>query len=275
MISRFFKKIIKKSTFLWNLHYNIKFYIEYFIAKILKRKIILSRSACLGQELFQIVSMGKKTLFISQQKMRFDLFLDQIKTKNKIMDGLVRKYLTNDSFLFPFIQEQTFLHWLSIKSDISFFMIDSFSELVDKKFTNKKEGWSFCCYGSDVNQTEGFKEDFESFGLIRVEDLDKTYRSFFNWFELKYPKKQIFFIHYPTILDGRPLYVERGKKILEIMKEIAKEKKYIHNICVDDSMVDWTEDDIKHMYPYHYSKKTVGEFIIKWKEINKKISFEI
>lgn len=270
MISEFpqkIKKMFKKSSILWDMHYRTKFFVGLLGALILKRKVVLSRSACLGQELFQ--EMYHDIFLVSQQKMRFDLFLDQLKVKNIVDTHLVRRYLINEDFLFPFLQEQKYQHWLKVKN-IDFFMIDSFAELVDKKFTNKKEGWSFCCYGSDIGQTGDFDENFEAFGFLKIEDLDNTYRGFFDWFESVHKGKEVFFIHYPTTLDGRSLYKERALTILNIMKKIEEERCYVHNIYVDDSSVDWAEDDKNHIFPYHYSRKTMDEFIKKWEEINKK-----
>ncbi len=228
----------------------------------LERPIVVSRCACLGEFIYNLRYTDKKPYRIHQQKTRFDIFLKKLQmtpSEPRTNSRAVKKHLKHD-FVYPWIQEQEYLPWIGVK-DCEYALIDSFAELTDQKFTHKAEGWSFCAHYGDIEHSQEFEEQFMCEDLLAVDDFEKTYTHFFDWFEKKYPGKHVFFFHYPTTLDGREKYKVRASKILEVMKVIEEKRPYIHNIYVEDSAVDYNEHDT---FPYHYSKETNQAFLNTW-----------
>lgn len=236
----------------------------------IKKQFILCRSACLGHDILKLKYPNQKRIFlICQQKVRLDLFMEQIYNNKPpfplVKSTSVEKHMTRKD-IYGLVQQQEQLPWLTTK-EIDYLIMDSFSELTDKKFTNKKEGWSFFCHNSDIKLSEEFEQEFDSRGLLSIDKIGEVYKEFFSWFENKYPGKKVIFIHYPTTLDDRVLYKERAVEILRAMKDIGKNKNYIYNIYIDDSKVSFHEND---NFPYHYSKKTNHAFLEMWKELENK-----
>jgi hypothetical protein len=220
-----------------------------------QKKIILGRCACLGNELLRIwLKKHKKYLVINQQKTRVDLFLDCINGAPRPKAGVIKKYFRlKRSDLEEIVKQQEKLPWLKNKRPIEFLVMDSFTELTNKKFTHKKEGWSFCCYWSDLNHSEDFDREFSSHGMLPLENLEKTYRAFFTWLETSFPCKEVFFIHYPSLFDTRSEYKERGAAILQTMQKISADKPYIKNFFLNDGEI--TEKIKTDPFPYHYNKE--------------------
>jgi len=246
------KNVLSRKFILWN--------------PFIKKQVVLCRSACLGHTISKLKTPDSKRIFlVCQQKTRLDILLEQVSeltpTKLRVKSMVVKKYIPRKDIQ-GLIRQQEKSPWLKIKK-FDYMLIDSFSELTDKKFTSKKEGWSFACHNSDIEHTAEFKQNFESHGLLKLENLSEVYENFFSWFENTHPNKKVIFMHYPTVLDKRTVYKERAAKILEIMKNIEKKKDYVFNIHIDDSKVRPHEDDD---FPYHYSRETNREFLEKWKE---------
>lgn len=204
-----------------------------------------------------------------QQKARLDLFVEQVRKNEpplpRVKSTAVEKYMTRKD-IYGLVQQQEQLSWLTMK-EVDYLLMDSFSELTDKKFTNKREGWSFFCHNSDIEHSAEFERNFESRGLLEIRKINEVYENFFSWYEKKYPGKKVIFIHYPTTLDDRKLYKERAAEILRVMKDIEKYRDYIYNLYLDDSKVYPHENDD---FPYHYSKETNIAFLRRWEELENK-----
>jgi hypothetical protein len=232
-----------------------------------KKHIILCRSACLGHTLLNLKDPRAKNIsLICQQKTRLDLFMEHVSGNipetMRVKSAVVNEYISRED-IHELIFQQEKLPWLKTKK-FDYVLMDSFSEMTDKKFTHKKEGWSFFCHQSDIADVPAFEELFESHGLLDIKKFSETYEAFFSWFELSYPGKKVVFLHYPTALDERVVYKERAAEILRVMASIEKRKDYIYNVCIDESKVFQYENDD---FPYHYSKETNEEFIRKWEEL--------
>jgi len=241
-----------------------------YVGPFTKKNIILCRSACLGHEIFDMKNKntGVKNLLICQQKTRLDSLTESLLGEKKIPrvnSEMVKKYLVRDD-VYPLIKQQEELPWLNIDK-FDYLLMDSFSELTDQKFTHKTEGWSFFCYYTDVNHSTEFDNIFKCDGLLDIKYISGVYNRFFDWFENKCPGKKVVFFHYPAKLDNRLVFKDRATEILRVMKDLEKDRKYISNIYVDDSKVNWKEGD---NLPYHYSMGTNTEFLKKWIESEKK-----
>ncbi len=260
MIKKILPKNIKNKLF--DIKQKIVLYTPF-----IKKNIILSRNACLGNDILKLKkNRGEKIIVIGQPKARVDFFINLINGAPKPKYKQLKKFI-KDPAIFRMIEKQNKLPWLNISKDIKYIVMDSFSELTDKKFTHKKEGWSFCCHYSDINHTQEFKNNFKSNNYLSVEKIEKSYIIFFRWLNNKYPSKKIFIIHYPSKLEKREEYKQRAAKIYEILLKIEKANKTIYNIKIDESIVGYNEKD---KFPYHYNKKTYSKLLKKWDSIVKK-----
>ncbi|MFA5247665.1 MAG: hypothetical protein WC415_00240 [Patescibacteria group bacterium] len=229
----------------------------------LKNHIIISRTACLGNDLLRICKKnGKKMVAINQQKVRVDLFLKWLKDSPRPKSREIKKYF-RDPAIFEHLKQQEKLPWLKIKK-IKYLTMDSFAELTDKKFTNIKDKWSFCCHFEDLYLTDEFKNNFKIEGVLPLEKLEESYRAFFTWFEKKYPEKNVYFIHYPSLFDVRLEYKERGTAILQIMQKISTEKPYVKNIFLTEEEI--TEKIKTDPFPYHYNNEVYQKLSEKLKK---------
>lgn len=224
------------------------------------RRRVLGRVACLGKSLFALrYPPHNSILLINQQKMRIDLWLDRIKGGARPNARIIKKYLLRHD-VYPLIQEQMVLPW-NVDEDFEFLLMDSFAELTDQKFTHRKNGWSFCCHFSDLNQSLNLDKIFECQGLLSIDKFELTYISFFDWFQKVYPGKRVVFIHFPTTLDSREIFKLRAAEIKRVMTDIASQRPYIKNVFIDDIDVRPAESDT---FPYHFSADTNLAFIRKW-----------
>ena len=235
-------------------------------------KIILTRSACLGQSLlakrFEFTNIANDNrassyLTINQQKVRVDMFLEWLAGSQRPVIEKVKQHLSPERpYVLEMLEQQENLPWLTIKDDFEYLLMDSFSELTDNKFTNKKEGWSFCCHRSDMvhNSTE-FQDLFISEGLLALSSLYDKYLAFFDWFAQKYPDKDIVFFHFPTCLDGREIYNRRSQEIYRIISDLSQTRKYLYSISISNKFVFHAPND---NFPYHFSCKTYINFVNRW-----------
>jgi len=173
----------------------------------------------------------------------------------------VRSHLARPD-IYPLIREQERLPWFKWK-DCDYILMDSFSELTDQRFTHKYEGWSFCCHYSDIKHSLVFDSMFECCGLLPISEIEDEYSKFFSFLKSYYPDKPIVFLHYPTVLDDRRKYRERGDEIFRVMNKMEKKYPSIINVYINDDSVRWHEGD---RFPYHYSRATNDHFVRCWRE---------
>lgn len=228
----------------------------------INRRIVLGRTACLGKDIFALRhSKDKHAILINQQKTRVDILCEWIEGNARPKSKKIRGHISRAD-IYPLIKEQESLPWLRWK-DCDFILMDSFSELTDQKFSHRNEGWSFSCHYSDIKHTLEFDALFENHGLLPIDDIENAYIKFFDVLNSLYPDKRVIFLHFPTSLDERKIYKERGGEILRVMRKIEQKHSHITNIYIDDEKVDWHEED---KFPYHYSKPTYEAFLKQWKK---------
>jgi len=100
--------------------------------------------------------------------------------------------------------------------------------------------------------------------LLSIDKFGDEYREFFNWFENAYPDTQVYFLHFSTKLDQREEFKIRALEIKRVMIQIEKEKKYIHNIFLEDELVVPMENND---FPYHYNDSTYEEYLKELKKV--------
>jgi|WetSurMetagenome_2_1015567.scaffolds.fasta_scaffold01139_4 hypothetical protein len=244
--------VIKLANFRHSLIYHNPF---------VKKKIIIGRNACLGNELLRNwLKNNHDFLVINQQKTRVDLFLDRVSGAPQPKADIIKKYFRlKRADLDEIIKQQEKLPWLANKRPVKYLVMDSFAELTDKKFTHKKEDWSFTCFWNDLSHDENFERTFSAQDMLPLDDLEKSYADFFDWAAEKYPGIKIFFIHYPDNLEKREKYLERSRKIKEVLLKLASQKPFVENIILSSA----AEKNPADEFPYHYGPKVYDELTEK------------
>lgn len=246
-----FNYIFKKYYLLWKLHF-----IFLWLSSLAGKKITPSRVACLGKDVFQNCAL------VNKQKLRLDVFLNQLGNKNLPTYQRISPYILRNDILPMMVQQCTHPWSKNLIKSSQFFVIDSYSELTDQEFRHRKTGWSFCANYNDINHYSDFDTHFESLGLLPLNRIEDTYKEFFNWLRSINPKITIVFIHFPTTLDQREKFQERGEMINLAIKKLGLENFY--DIRVNENLVKSNQSDD---FPYHFSDFTKNHFIKQLKKI--------
>lgn len=232
---------------------------------------ILGRVACLGNKIISDLNLEKG--LINHQKSRVDFILDlsnddALKPNyQEIIPLLSKKYIEGT------IYQQTFD--LFSRSKPHLIVMDSFSELTDQLFENKLNQTKFLANYSDIKHDEQFNSLYSVKGLLAIEELYETYRNFLKKAQRTYPNTHILFIHFPTTLDKRAKFQERGKVILSSIEKLSLEFTNLHSISIEDKFVypsNENSDELKD-FPYHYDDQTYQIFINKVSDCLQTIGF--
>lgn len=221
-------------------------------------KWILGRHACLGRDIYQLLDCSLPIFNV--QKGRVDqilsVFRDNPNTSNTAM---FECHLRREDIL-PLIRQQEYIKNLPLHPPKLVYM-DSFSELVDQKFTHRDENWAVCCCYDDVNHSHDFLKKFENKGLLGTKDLLFYYRSFFRELVIKYGEVPIFFIHFPTALETREKFTRRANAIRSAIEQLRHEFNNLYSFNLDEYEVQHApiEPGIQ-TFPYHYDAGTYEAF---------------
>ncbi|WP_052570841.1 WavE lipopolysaccharide synthesis family protein [Endomicrobium proavitum] len=210
---------------------------------------ILQRTACLG--IFTLQKLNTSVFnCISFQKNRIDYCLEVKNNPEFRVDiDSLEKYAKKEwtlSLLFRTQQKDIF----GVKN-ANILLMDSFSELTDKLFINKKTGKRFCAHFSDINTDTDFNELYNCLGMLSLEEMEKAYDSFFSQIVKSYGNIPIIYLHFPTDFETREEFILRARKIKETIAKLSEKYSNILSINVD-FLERAPEDD----FPYHFSEKT-------------------
>jgi hypothetical protein len=231
--------------------------------KLLPKKTVLGRAACVGIDVFKRKNKYKNNVvLVNQQKARVDLLLSWMQGEARPRADIVEKHLLRKD-VFPLIVEQERLPWFNAAEKIEYLLMDSFSELTDQKFVHKSGGWAFACHYSDINHTPEFETEFECRGLLDLATLDQLYDRFFDWFEIRFPNSKVIFIHYSAKFDKREQFKDRANCIRDVVNNIGTRRPYIANLHLND---DFFLANDKDDFPYHYSQDTYKKFVELWRK---------
>lgn len=253
--------IIKNKIF--NLIYKYK---AAHILKSRNRSWIFGRVACMGQDVFNL--LGRNEFLYNTQKGRVDYLLNVYSNDHyNTRASTVIKYI-NRKDLHSLIWQQEFFSWKKLGMP-KLIYFDSYSELTDQLFINKKDNWAFCSNYSDITISEEFKRDFMIKGLLPLEEIEENYKLFFKTLIKTFPDTPIVFLHFPVKLDKRLIFKERYNCILNSIEKLEEEFNNFHSIKIDEEIVDWPEGKTKGIenFPYHYNKATYLAFAKKLKEL--------
>lgn len=224
------------------------------------QKIILGRVSCIGKDILKLEE--KDYLLKNQQKSRVDNFYASIIGKNKPQYNLIEPYIGREDIK-PLIKEQCDLPWLKVNTqNIKYILMDTYSELTDKKFTHKKEGWSFSCHYADLDKSKRkeFEKIFADEGLLPLKQLEKSYEQFFTWCKKEYSDIPIYVVVASSALDSKKEYKKRALEIKRVLKKLAKKNKQLRIITIPESQINPGDDSL----PYHYSPLSLFEYKEKW-----------
>jgi hypothetical protein len=231
---------IYKSIFIQSIRHRLN---RIFLTK--KKTWILSRTACLFNDTFQ--NMGLSTIpRYNIQKGRIDLWIDyfnglRLKPNFNMIYNIEREDIKT-----LFLQQYHFK--INKKEEPSIFIMDSFSELVDRKFYSKNNKKYFFSYKSDIiKENQIFLEDE---GLIETTNLFMMYNEFFDKFRKYYPNCPIIFIFFPSKLETRELFLSRASTIKNAIDQISKKFDNFYLIDIPERIIDHHPNDKN---PYHFS----------------------
>lgn len=232
-----------------------------------KRDWIFSRVACMGQDVFKLLECPLPLYNI--QKGRVDYLNDLVySNKSRAQANLVQRFLKRAD-IEPLIRQQNSFDWNGMGLP-KLILLDSYSELTDQLFLNKKNNWKFCSNYSDLKITNEFNIHFEVIGLMPIDLIEENYRIFFNNVFDKFPNTPIVFLHFPVKLEKRDKFKIRYKYILESIEKLSIEFDNLYSIKIDDNIVDWPEFQVPGIenFPYHYNKATYMAFAEEVKKLN-------
>ncbi|MCB2227330.1 MAG: hypothetical protein KQH53_11690 [Desulfarculaceae bacterium] len=214
---------------------------------------VLSRCACMGLDVIRMIGWDRSCL--NFQKSRVDYLLklaENHRIKPKI--GTVEKYLERKDIL-SLIYQQRHDFWRHKKPNL--IILDSFSELTDQLFVHKKNRWCFLCNYNDVNHQKVFSSTFHCDGLLELDELPFYYKAFFTKLKKHYPNVPIVYLHFPTTLDVRPVFKNRGQLIFQYINEIADSHDNFFSFKIGDSVVlqntCLNTDETFREFPYHFN----------------------
>jgi hypothetical protein len=237
----------------------IKYHIRW---KYTRKDWFLGRHACLGYDVLKYFK--NLPTEVNFQKGRVDILLSYWKDKTASPKAdKVSKFMARHDVL-PLIRQLSFFYLLPKKAP-NFIFMDSFSELVDQLFVNRAEGWKFTCAYNDINHGGGFLDFYECMGLLPKEELKKYYLDLIIFFEDRYGKVPIYFLHFPIALEKREVFRERYRAIISAIDQLSQIYSHLHSIKINEFEVSpptHTQDTPESLngFPYHYDTKTYTEF---------------
>ena len=223
----------------------LKLKIKFFLIKK-QKKIILSRTACLFNDTIQLLE-HKHIPRYNVQKGRIDMWLDYFNKEFVKPKVALSKYILRNDIVDLFLEQSLF----NLKNRINPYMLvmDSYSELVDRKYISKNNSneYFFAC-SEDLKNN--FEEKLQDNGLMPIEDIFVKYDLFFKLFKQKFPSCPIVFILVPSKLEQRDFYIYRSNEIKSAIKKISKKYMDFHVVEIPETLISYNPND---NFPYHYS----------------------
>jgi hypothetical protein len=210
--------------------------------------LIFTRTACLGGDCTQL-KIGTKHDFYNQQKIRVDMFVDVvINGAQKPNKEILLSLLDDPNETGGVYSQSEEFRWLSVTEPPQYIFMDNYSELVDKKIMHK-DGWSFCGLYGDFKLTAFSDGTLTDKNLLPIDQIYNYYNLFFKYIRDKW-SIPIIFIHFPTTLDPREMYIKQGVAVSNALENLSS-KYNIQNIHADSDAIEGTDNNY-----YHFTAKT-------------------
>lgn len=226
-----------------------------------KKKWILSRTACLVNDSYKILNI-KSDVVYNIQKGRVDFLNSYLNNTINRPKLILINFIERRDIKVLFLQQKYF--HLPQYNKPSLFILDSYSELVDKQFEREDmlSGKFNSCF-SDLAKKKSY--GLKCNDLIPLNNLFETYLTFFKSFRT-YSDCPILFVFFPSSLEKRNVYLERSKEIKMVIKKIETLFDNFHTIEIPEELVKHSKLDKN---PYHFDEE-VYRFLaneIKYKNI--------
>jgi len=220
------------------------FFSHYIKSRLISRNKIwvLSRTACLFNDTYKLMKLDHIPRY-NIQKGRVDFWLD-IFTFNNKKPNLKDIFFVKRFDIKGLFMEQYHFN-LKFKNEPYMFVMDSYSELVDRNYYSKCNDNSFFACSEDVDE-----DQLNSKGLIKNEDLVKLYNNFFSKFRDIYPTCPIIFILVPSKLEKREFYIQRSEIIKKTIYDISNKLDNFYVVEIPEYLI---YNNINDNFPYHYS----------------------
>ncbi|MGX9519197.1 hypothetical protein ACWX0P_10445 [Vibrio mediterranei] len=215
---------------------------------IFRKKYVLSRTACLGNDIQSKVIANDVTR-INFQKSRVDRIIEEKKTYSPIFS---LKNLVPRQDIRNIIHLQA-IDFFNINKKPELVILDSYSELTDQKFIVGENKQYFYSNYSDVNKNE--IRGISCCGLLDLINIEKHYEGLFRKIQEKYGSDTpIIFIHFSTALEDRQKFIERSNHIFNAIESIKNNKRYnLYNVYLEDNAIKPNSND---SFNYHFSNET-------------------
>lgn len=211
-----------------------------------KKRWILSRTACLVNDTYEILNLKKDHIY-NIQKGRVDFLNRYFSGSFQSPSLALINCIIRTDIRKLFIQQKFFR--LPKINKPSLFILDSFSELVDKQFEGVGNYHGiFNAYFSDVEKNK--VKQLKSYDLIPEVDIYDAYLTFFTSFR-NYSSCPILFVFFPSELEKRETYLNRANEIYVSIKKIENLISDFHTIEIPKQMVKHAKNDSN---PYHFDK---------------------
>jgi len=216
-------------------------------------KWVFSRTACLGNDAFALMEEDSLLFRMNLQKGRSDLLLRnpiEVKRRNNIT---ILKFILRDDIVSHILGQSDQRYKKMPKP--KFILFDSYSDLTDVEFLDQISFNSFFCHKSDLiplNETE-----LSNLGLLNLDDVENLYKRLFDSFRNLWGENvKILFIHFPTKLETRDLYLRRAKLIEMAIDNLAILDKMLIPIKIPEILVqpEALPNGENSTFPYHYSE---------------------
>jgi len=90
--------------------------------------------------------------------------------------------------------------------------------------------------------------------------LTQIYDNFFDICFSRWPETQIFFMHFPTKLDSRSLYRDRGQTIRDSIHLLTSKYSRLFAFDCPEVLVNFGGELDSTSFPYHYSQAVYDWF---------------
>lgn len=138
--------------------------------------------------------------------------------------------------------------------------MDDFSELTDSEFRLNNADFNFFSSVSDLEPKFRASDRLENLGLIEQEKFTQIYDNFFEICFSRWPDTHIFFMHFPTKLDSRSLYRERGQTIRDSIHLLTSKYSRLFAFDCPEALVHFGGEIDATAFPYHYSQAVYDWF---------------
>ena len=227
----------------------IRSYMDKFLILHGWKKWVFSRTACLGNEIFENSGIEFRW---NIQKGRLDL-LNRLLEEGSGFTELKPSIFSEDA-MYRIVQQERELSWLRFPPP-QFIVIDSFADLTDVRFVLEDSSDVYCHY-SDL--AESFRS-IQADGLLELEPYEDLLVRFILNTQAKWGQLEVFYIHYPTHKEQRLEYLMRAERISMATKSVAERFSCFINLEIDVQLANHL-DNVADPFPYHYSEGVKAHF---------------